>query len=146
MATIKVSVLVQRPIEEVFRYIKDFDLHPEWRTSLLEAKMTSDGPVAVGSTYRYSLKVGGRKVETSGVVMEYQAPHVFAWKTTSGPFPMSGLTSCEETPDGIRVSETIEAEPGGFFKLAEPILVRQQKSQMEIELQALKNLLEENSQ
>lgn len=41
-----------------------------------------------------------------------------------------------------RVTDTIEAEPGGFFKLAEPLLVKQQQSQMEADMKKLKELLE----
>jgi hypothetical protein len=49
---------------------------------------------------------------------------------------------CEPAADGTRVIETVEVEPGGFFKLAQPLLVRQQQSQMEKDLKKLKELLE----
>jgi uncharacterized membrane protein len=142
MATLEASIIINRPIEEVFSAVADFNQHAQWRQELIKAKVTSDGPVGTGSTYTYNLKVMGREIETTGEVTTYQPPAVIAWKATSGPFPLSGSTRCEAVSEGVRVTEIVEAEPAGFFKLAEPVLMRQQKAQMEKDLKNLKVLLE----
>lgn len=41
-----------------------------------------------------------------------------------------------------RIGGPSEAEPGGFFKLAEPLLMSQQQSQMDASLKKLKEILE----
>ena len=142
MKTFDVSITVQRPVEEVFAAIVDFDNHAEWCTGLIDANLTSDGPIQPGTTYRYDMKVMGRVIETTGKIESYDPPHYYAWKATASPFPMSGSMKCESIPGGTRVTDTIEAEPGGFFKLAEPLLMRQQRNQMEKDMQQLKILLE----
>jgi uncharacterized protein YndB with AHSA1/START domain len=145
MATLEASIIINCPIEEAFKELTDFKKHPIWRNGLLKAEITSSGPLGIGSTYTYDMQVMGRKIETTGMVVDYQPPKVYAWKATSGPFPLSGKVTCEEISNGTQVSETVLAEPGGFFKLAEPVLLRQQKSQMEKDLKNLKELLEKSS-
>lgn len=51
----------------------------------------------------------------------------------------------EGTGGGTRVDGTFEAEPGGFFMLAEPIFVRMGKRQLENDLANLKDLMEANA-
>jgi uncharacterized protein YndB with AHSA1/START domain len=142
MATLESSIVINRPIEEVFRAVIDFEQHPQWREGLLKAEITSPEPVQAGTTYVYNMRVMGRKIETTGEVVAYDPPTLYAWKATSGPFPLSGRVRCETVAEGTRVTETVEAEPGGFFKLAEPLLMRQQQSRLEKDLKALKAMLE----
>jgi len=139
------SITIQRPIEEVFATVIDFDRIPTWRSGLIEATVTSEGPLQVGTTYRYNIKAMGRTIETTGQIDVYEPPAFYAWKATSGPFPMSGSIKCEATTEGTRVTDTLEADPGGFFKLAEPLLMKGQQGQMERELKQLKDLLEGNN-
>jgi uncharacterized protein YndB with AHSA1/START domain len=142
MARLESSITINRPIEEVFTAVTDFASHPQWRGGLQRAEVTSPGPLRAGSTYVYDLRVMGREINTTGEVVAYEPPTAYAWKATSGPFPLSGKVHCEPAAGGTRVIETVEVEPGGFFKLAQPLLVRQQQSQMEKDLKNLKELLE----
>ena len=142
MKRIESSITIQRNIEDVFATVIDFDTHAKWRSGLIDAGVTSDGPVQVGTTYTYDMQVMGRKIETSGVVEAYELSRYYAWKASTGPFPMSGSVTCEEVPEGTRITDVVEADPGGFFKLAEPLIVKQQQARMERDLIQLKELLE----
>jgi uncharacterized membrane protein len=143
MKKLESSITINRNLEEVFTTVADFNSHAAWRTGLIAASLTSEGPVQAGSTYKYNMKVMGKEIETTGQIEAYQPPAHYGWKATSGPFPMSGDVKCEPTSGGgTRVTETVEVDPGGFFKLAEPLLVKQQQSQMQKDLQQLKALLE----
>ena len=143
MKRIESSITIECSVEEVFTTVADFNSHAVWRTGLIAATLTSEGPVQAGATYQYSMKVMGKEIETTGQIEAYQPPKHYGWKATSGPFPMSGNVKCEATSGGgTRVTETVEVDPGGFFKLAEPLLIKQQQSQMQKDLQQLKALLE----
>ncbi len=143
MKKLESTITINRKVEEVFNTVADFNSHAVWRTGLIAAFLTSEGPVHIGATYQYNLKIMGKEIETSGQVEAYQPPAHYAWKATSGPFPLSGEVKCETIPGGgTRVTETVEVDPGGFFKLAEPLLIKQQQSQMEKDLKQLKTLLE----
>jgi uncharacterized membrane protein len=142
MATISASIKINRPAEEIFAFVTDVNNAVKWQSGIISAKETSDGPTGVGTTYRYAVKVMGRDLETRGEITAYNPPIKHSWKATSGPFPMSGGNTFEAGPDGVSVTSFINAEPGGFFKLAEPLLIKQQKRQMEQDLSRLKELLE----
>ena len=136
------SIDIDKPIGEVFDVVADFERFPDWRTGLLDAKVTSAGPVGKGTTYLYDMKTMGKVIETSGLVEDYQPPDGYSWKSTSGPFPISGKIILEPVNGGTRLTERLEVDPGGFFKLAEPLMVKQQQRQMEKDLIQLKELLE----
>jgi len=48
----------------------------------------------------------------------------------------------EPTSAGTKVTATAVAKPGGFFKIAEPVLVRIVKKKGQAELETMKRLLE----
>ena len=142
MPRLEASITIHRPIEEVFAYVVDPNTAAKWQGSVVEAALTSDGPIGVGSTYRYVIQVMGRRLDTRSQITVYEPPKKFAWKGTSGPFPLSGAFACESVEGDSRATQTLDAEPGGFFKIAEPLLMRQQQTQLENDLKKLKELLE----
>jgi len=142
MATLEAKITIKKPIEEIFNFVTDVNNAAKWQSGIIEAKATSNGTTGVGTTYQYITQVMGRKIETEGEVTAYERNSRYAWKSTKGPFPISGNMSFEKTADGVRVTDTVKVEPGGFFKLAEPLMVKQQSSQMEEDLAKLKELLE----
>ncbi|MBI5829067.1 MAG: SRPBCC family protein [Chloroflexi bacterium] len=142
MAKLETSITINRPIEQVFAFAADLANNAKWQTGVIAAEVTSPGPVGVGTKYKYDAEIMGRKLETTGELTAYDPPRITAWKATSGPFPMSGSTTFESVPGGTRVVDGMEAEPGGFFKLAEPLLIMQMRGQMEKDMKRLKELLE----
>ena len=124
MTTIKQSAVIKRPIEEVFTFVADQSKLPLWQSGVLEAGVTSEGPIGVGTTYRYIAQLLGRKMETSGEIIEYVPNSKYSFKATSGPFPLRGGFNFERVNGSTRINLAIEAEAGGFFKLAEPIVTR----------------------
>jgi uncharacterized membrane protein len=142
MKTFQSSVTIQRPIEDVFAAAIDVSNHNQWREGLIQASITSQGPVNVNSTYVYNLRTMGQNIETTSEVVSFSPPFEYAWKATSGPFPLEGKVICETVPEGTRLTEILAAEPGGFFKLAEPLLFRNQQTKMDKDLKRFKELLE----
>ena len=63
---------IERPIEDVFAYLADFENIPAWNYAIVETEKMSDGPVGVRTTYRQVLSVPSRSEETIEVT-DYQA-------------------------------------------------------------------------
>ena len=61
MPTITQSVMVNRPVEEVWDFIGSFENTTRWSRGVLEARQTSDGPLGVGSTLQTVVKAFGRR-------------------------------------------------------------------------------------
>jgi len=106
--------------------------------------MTSDGPIGVGSTWHGVGKVAGRKIETDFRYTEFEVDRRIAYTITK-PFPMTATVVLEQVADGTHVSQTIEGEPGGFFKLAEPLVVRMSQRQFQNDFDNLRDLMEANA-
>jgi uncharacterized protein YndB with AHSA1/START domain len=51
MARIEQSITVSAPPEKAFSYLADIARHTEWGSHLASAEQSSDGPIAVGTTF-----------------------------------------------------------------------------------------------
>jgi uncharacterized membrane protein len=144
MAKLEISSVINRPVEEVFAFVSNYENLPKWNSLSSEVKKTSEGPIGVGTTYRTVVKFLGQRIEGETEVTEYEPNRSIAHKAKSGPFPVENRTTFERVEGGTQVSFITEAEPGGFFKLAEPLLVSMLKRQFEGDFANLKDLMEAN--
>ena len=142
MATIEITTVINRSVEDVFAFASNPENIPQWSSSGSEVKITSAGPIGVGTTYRSVVTFLGRQIEGEVEFTEYEPNRSFAEQSKSGPFPVENRTTCERVDGGTRVNFTTVAEPGGFFKLAEPLLVGMIKRQFEADFANVKDLLE----
>jgi len=69
----------------------------------------------------------------------------FATRTTSGPFYLETDAVLEPVAEGTRVTTTYRGESRGFFKLAEPLVVRLSKKLWENAADNLRALLEDHA-
>jgi len=145
MATFDVSTTIKRPVEDVFAVLSNVENNPKWSSAALESEQTSVGPVGVGTTARFVGKFLGRRIESESEVTEFEPNRKYSWQSKSGPFPIKASTTFEQIEGGTRVNTTAEAEPGGFFKLAEPLMMSMGKRQFQNDLDNLKDLMEANA-
>jgi len=141
MLKVDLSVMIKRPIEEVFAVMSDFENDPKWRSGI-EVKKTSEGPIGVGTTYHSIVTALGRRIEGEVEFTEYESNRRCATKTKSGPIPVDAQWTFKRVDGGTQVDVTLEAEADGFFKLAEPLLVNILKRQFEADTANLKYLME----
>ena len=139
MVRIELTVHVRRPRAEVFAYLADPGNLPEWQSGAVEA--TADGPIAVGTKISEVHKFLGRRIESTFEVTEFEPHSKFSLQTLSGPMMLQVHYALTEG-DGTVLTFVLEGEPGGFFKLAEPLVTRQAERQFKSDLETLKDLLE----
>jgi uncharacterized protein YndB with AHSA1/START domain len=145
MARAEISTTIKRPVEDVFTVVSNPESSPKWSSASLESTKTSAGPIGVGTTTRAVSKFLGRRIESEMEITEFEPNRRFAWQSTSGPFPIQATVTFEGVNGGTRVNATIEAEPGGFFKVAEPLIVSIAKRQFQSDFDNLKDLMEANA-
>ncbi len=136
------TVVIERPIEEVFAFATDPEKDSLWQSTSLGTEQISEGPVGVGTTFRNTSKFLGRRIESAYEVAEMEPPRRQCVKIVSGPIPASGCCLFEPAEGGTRFTQTFDAEIGGFFRLAEPLVARAIRRQMEADMATLKDLLE----
>ncbi len=140
MVKFELSVHINRPVAEVFNYLADPTNLPEWASMFDEAR-PSETPIRVGTKVQTRAKFLGRKLESSFDVIEHEPNKRFVTKTDK-PFPLKRADTYQSEGGGTRVVLVLEAEPGGFFRLGEPILARIMKKQAQAQLDTVKELLE----
>lgn len=136
------SVTIDAPLELVFAIVSDPRLNPEWSQMFVATELTSHGPVGVGTTFRATARILGRRVEAESIITEYEANRRACVRTTTGPVPTSGCRIVEPVDGGTRLTQTFDAEVGGFFGLAESLVVKTGLRQLEADLATLKDLIE----
>lgn len=134
------SVVINRPIEEVFAYCDDTANTPQWQEGVDESYQ--DGPSQVGVISTEVRHVMGQRMESQLQLTEYDPPYHIAFQVIKGPVPFAGVQTFEEVPGGTRVSFTLEGEPGGFFKIAAGMLEKSVQKDVERDFGNLKRILE----
>ena len=63
MATFENTVMIRRPIEDVFAFLSDFENVPKWNYAIVETRKVSEGAVGVGTIYHQVRSVPSRSEE-----------------------------------------------------------------------------------
>jgi Polyketide cyclase / dehydrase and lipid transport len=134
---------IGRPVEEVFAVIQDVPRTPVWTPGLTEARQTSEGPLEPGAALIYRGTFLGRNYETPAVCTALTENKQFATKSTAGPFYIEIDTTVEPVAAGTQVTSFYRGESRGFFKLAEPLVVRLTRKHFETAADDLRALLED---
>ena len=142
MINFETSVVINRPVEQVFAYVDNTDNDTKWQEGVLESKQDPVGPVAVGTKVNQSFQFLGQRLETSFEVTEHEPNQSVKYKSISGPIDFESLTTFETVDDGTKLNLALEADVSGVFKLAEPLVARNAKSQWEKSFASLKEVLE----
>lgn len=144
MLHVEESVEINRPVEEVFDYVSNVENFPEWAGPPIEAHKEKSGPIREGDGFTMTTKFLGRRFETPYAVTSYEPNRRLSYQGTGGPIPNQEWTyTFEETPTGgTRYTQVVEGEPGGFFRLAGPLLKAALSRQFRADLGTLKDMLE----
>lgn len=142
MVRVEESITIDRPVEEVFTYLSNIERQPEWVSSLQGSSKESQEPTAVGTRYRQQSKILGRKIDLNNEITAFEPPQVYEFHSTSGPMQMTMRFTMTAEGTGTHVLQVVEGESGGFFKLADPLLARTLRKQLEADLETLKVMLE----
>lgn len=134
------SVVIDCPLEEVFSFLLHNEREVEWQAELIES--TVDGPPGIGRVVRHVRDMLGRKIENDMECVEFEPPHLIAYRVVKGPLPYYSETRLEAVEGGTRITITFDGEMGGFFALANEVIASAIKQELEANLGKLKTLLE----
>ena len=143
MATIEKSTVIAAPGEQIFTFISEPTNLPEIWPSLVEVHDVT--PAANGgSDFKWTYKMAGIRLEGASTSVEFTPPSGLSVAIKGG---ISSITTWSLEPDGDGTRVTIHAEltvPGKLLgKLAEPLVMRENRKEAEIILATLKQRLEQ---
>jgi uncharacterized protein YndB with AHSA1/START domain len=134
------GIEVDRPPSEVFVLITDASRLPEWQSDVVDAEWQAEPEQ--GTRIREVRRFPGRRFEIEQEVMDYESVRRFGLRAVSGPFPLSVMVVLEPRNDGSTLRLNGEAEPGGFFMLAECFVARVAERQARTDFETMKGILE----
>ena len=142
MITKETSIVINRPVEQVFAAMADVKNQPQWDPGLLEARLTPDAPVSVGTKITEARKFMGRTSENTGEVVEFEPNARITRKSGDSPMTVMGTLTFAPTPKGTKVGWRWDLQFSGFFALAGPLIAAAMVKGADKSLRGLKDRLE----
>ena len=112
MATFENTVIIRRPIEDVFGFLADFENVPKWNYAIVETRKVSEGAVGVGTIY-HQVRSVPRRSEERFEVTAYDPPRHLEIRGQLGPFPSRLSYALEVLPEGTQVANSVELKLRG---------------------------------
>lgn len=133
---------IQRPAEEVFAFLADFENIPKWNYAIEETHKASAGPVGVGTRYRQTRSIPGRSVEGFEVTT-YEPARRLAIQGQIGPFQAQISYELEAAAGATRLVNNVELDPSrAALRLVAPLATSKIKAAVAQNLGQLKLVLE----
>ena len=143
MLTREASIVIDRPIGQVFAALADTKNQPRWDTGLLEARLVPEGPVSVGTRITEVRKFMGRTSENTGEVIEFEPNARITRKSSvDSPMKLVGTLTFAPTPKGTKVGWRWDLQFSGFFALVGPLIAAAMIKGADKSLRGLKDRLE----
>src|SRR5512136_1066822 len=136
------SVVIRRPVEDVFTFASNYQNSPQWVSGGLEHTKISAGPIGVGTVIRTTGRTMGLHIDVTRVVTAYEPYARYAFQSEYRQVPLTTTFLFEPVQDGTRLTVVVEGEPAGLFKAAAPLVLGTIRQQFEGDLRRLKTLLE----
>jgi len=136
------SVIINRPVEQVFAYIINYRNAPRWQRSILENQVTPEGPAQEGMRVTDVRTFIGYKIESAYKITELEPNAQVSFESMSGPFPYHGSIFFKPLDNATWLMYELVIEAEGFFKLTGSMLASSMKQEVATSLDLLKRLLE----
>jgi uncharacterized membrane protein len=133
------TIAIERPIDEVFAFLSDFENIPKWNYYVREVRQLSESPIGIGTTYHQLRKSDQQDFR----IIEFEPNHTVALKTVpqSSPSFERRFTLYEEG-DTTRIRDQWKLDTG-MPALLERLARGRVKSAVSENLSKLKELLQE---
>lgn len=140
--TIRCSLLVRRPLEEVFAFAADYRNDVRWRGGLVALCCTPDAAPRLGMRVQEALERFGLRAETLAEVIAWEPMRRTALRVLSGPIAGESRRSFEACRTGTRLVYELRLAPQGHWRWLEPPLGLLFRWQALADLRRLRRALE----
>jgi uncharacterized protein YndB with AHSA1/START domain len=143
---VKIEVLIARASEDVWAFVSDFERLPEWLEEFRTVVKLSEGPVAEGTVFRYTIEPGQRSSTLQ--IVEWEPGRRLAWdgpplKWHGGAGRPRGYFEVTDAGEGhTRFLSCYQPVLTGTMALLAPVMKRWLRKQRLTDSARLKTLLE----
>jgi uncharacterized protein YndB with AHSA1/START domain len=114
------EIEVARSAADVFERLTRIEDLPRWQPAIVEARLTSPGPIGAGSTVRIVAEAGGQRTEAAGTITEFARPELIGLTAKAGPADITARVAVTPLTDAscrVRLETTIKL--GGMLRFVE---------------------------
>jgi uncharacterized protein YndB with AHSA1/START domain len=142
VAQVRNSIVIGRPIEDVFAVLTDVEKTGTWFPGNVTEWWLTDPPHGVGSVRRAHTQLGPFSMENDAVATIYDPPHHAAMRGLSRWAPFNADLRFSQVDGGTRVVVESTIEDAGPMRLLAPLFVRMFGRGWGIGLARLKAMME----
>jgi uncharacterized membrane protein len=136
MASAARSIVINRPVEDVWTFVTDGSNATAWRSGVLDVSRVSGN--GLGEVWKQGVRgPGGRRVDADYDVTAWEPGRRMAFRAIAGPVRPTGEYRFEPAGGGTRLSFSLEAPLSGLKGL---LMGRAVQSTMSGEMAALDRL------
>ena len=139
------SILIERPVKQVFDFVSTAENDFRWRYGTLATARLPRGSSAMRTFFRSIGHLMGRRNLSTFEITEFEPNKKYGFKSLSGPVYSRTSYTLENISGRTRINVSIQASAPNFFHIAEKLLWKTMKIQLEEDVATLKTILEENS-
>ncbi|MHC6593462.1 SRPBCC family protein [Arthrobacter sp. C152] len=122
MTVINGSILISRPVEEVFDFVADERNEPAYNPQMQSVGKTTPGPIGVGTRWQVVTTSGRRTTPFELEVTEYKRPSRLGSVTRMATADITGALTFVPAASGTLMSWRWDLRPKGILKLAGPLI------------------------
>jgi uncharacterized protein YndB with AHSA1/START domain len=144
MVRIQDITIIDRPVEDVWRFVSDPSNDPKWYQGTMKVRQIPEGPTVVGTTFEAVIQFRGRSLVAGVRCIVLNPNQEVTWKFTSGLMKRSTDSWRMEPIDekSTRLTRVFDMSVSGFWRLIQPIVARGTKRAHEAEIHNVKRILE----
>jgi len=139
MAVLENSVLIERPMGDVFDYAIDMRNELTWNPQCRSMEKITEGPIGLGTKFRAKWKQSPLIEVTC---TEFERPQVWEY-TNGGPLAVVLKVSLSAQDGGTRLSSRFDVRPHGLMRLFFPVVLRSLRRAEQRNMASIKKALEE---
>ncbi len=143
MLTVEESITINKPRMEVWEFMTDPDNVPVYSSNIIEYELVSGEKQEVGRICRGSVKVAGRRLEMTDEMVEVETGRMGKIVSKDATIPYTLWINYEDEGSGTKLTWHQEVESlKGFFKFADPIVLKLYARDVRSNLEKAKTILE----
>jgi uncharacterized membrane protein len=136
------EIVIERPPDDVFRFLADPENDPQWRSGVLDLKHVSGS--GLGARYAQGVRgPGGRRIPADIEITELTPGEAIAFQTLTGPVRPRGRYMLSAADAKTRVRFELHADAKGLKRLIAPMVQKTMNNEVG-QLEQLKRVIEQS--
>jgi hypothetical protein len=142
MVKLEFSIEIQRSAEDVFALVGNPENDVKWQGAVIEVEKLTPGPIRMGTRYRHTLKILGKRVAVEVEFIERELHSGYILQCRSAPFDFETRVRLRGAGRSTVVETVVECRPTGAARIAAVVLSRHRSAEIDRDLRALKRMME----